>query len=280
MSRHIVRALFALLLVASPLAAQVDRDALLASPKHASKDRKPVFKSMSEEEVRSAILVTSSRTSALFGFNNAEVQVHLPRVDNSNWIEEKFSDPKLFDRKKRAVRFEKEQGIYNHETWSTEIRFAGVDGKPVEFANAVGSVRVRYPRVMKTRSLKKSDAEAGLVIDGPFVKIDVSRIPESAFASDLDGVRAYDRSGKRLEKVMGYSSSSWQDGVSYRGYAFHGAVARVDFDVAEQWVTLAIEYDMPPAPKLPDTMAGASSKPGDGTATPGGRFSVTIVPNE
>ena len=280
----IVRAFLAALFIAAPLSAQVDRDELLAKPKHASKDRRPVFKSMSEEEVRSAIRVTSSRSSALFGFNNAEVQVHLPRVDNSNWIEEKFSGPKLLDRKKREVRYEKEQGIYNHDTWSTEIRFLGIDGKPLEFAQAVGSVRIRYPRVMKTRSLKKSDvksaAEAGVVFDGPFVKIDLSKVPESAFGSELDGVRAYDKGGKRLEKVMGYSSSSWQDDVSYRGFAFHGDVARVDFDVAEQWVTLAIDYDMPPAPKLPDTMAGASSKPNDGTATPGGQFTVKIVPND
>ena len=37
---------------------------------------------ITQEEVRSAIQVTSSRTSAVFGFNMAEVQIHLPRVDN------------------------------------------------------------------------------------------------------------------------------------------------------------------------------------------------------
>lgn len=280
-----VRALCSLfVLVAVPLLAQPEAAELLANPKYASTDVKPVLKKLSAEEVRSAIRVTSSRTSALFGFNNAEVQIHLPRVDNSNWIEEDFSDPKLFDAKKRELKYEKEQGIYNHDTWSTEIRFAGRSGKPVEFANAVGTVRIKYPLVMKTVSVKKSEtkkaSEAGVSIDGPFVKTDLSKIPESAFASKLEGVRAYDKGGRRLEKMMGYSSSSWENGVSYRGYAFHGEVARVDVDVAEQWATFEIDYDMPPVPKLSEKLAGSPSKADPAAVTAGGKYEVKIVPNE
>ena len=66
MSRHIVRALFALLLVAAPLAAQVDRDALLASPKHASKDRKPVFKSIVGADQTAAPAGPMTAVPALF----------------------------------------------------------------------------------------------------------------------------------------------------------------------------------------------------------------------
>ena len=284
MCKVIARALStSLVLAALPLLAQVDSKELLANPKYASEDRRPVFRKLTAEEARSAIKVTSSRTSALFGFNNAEVQIHLPRVDNSNWIDDQFSEPKLFDQKKREVKYEKEQGIYNHETWSTEIRFAGVDGKPLEFAKATGSVRVRYPLVMKTLSLKKTETakaeEAGLRFDGPLIKADLAKIPEGAFASDLAGIRAYDKAGKRLEKVMGYSSSSWENDVSYRGYAFHGDVARVDFDVAEEWVTLEIDYEMPPAPALSGGSMGSPSRADEKiAATPGGKYTVKIVP--
>src|SRR5688500_13188756 len=140
-------------LVSLPLLAQQDAETLLKNPKYAAKDRKPVFKKMTAEELRSAIKVTSSRNSAWFGFNDVAIEVHLPRVDNSNWMDDEFSEPKLFDKKKREVKFEKEQGIYDHETWSTEIRFGGVDKKPLDFAKAVGSVRIKYPISMKTRSM-------------------------------------------------------------------------------------------------------------------------------
>jgi hypothetical protein len=280
-----VRALCSLFaLVAFPLLAQPEAAELLKNPKHSSMDVKPSLKKLTAEEVRTAIRVTSSRTSALFGFNNAEVQIHLPRVDNSNWIEDDFSDPKLFDAKKREVKYEKEQGIYNHDTWSTEVRFAGLNGKPVDFAHAVGTVRIKYPLVMKTVTVKKSETkkarDTGVTIDGPFVKTDLSKIPESAFASKLEGVRAYDKEGLRLERVMGYSSSSWEDGVSYRGYAFHGEVARVDVDVAQQWATFEIDYDMPPVPKLSERLAGSPSKADPTAVTPGGKYEVKIVPNE
>lgn len=282
-----IRAAVSLVLAvaAVPVFAQTDAAELLKNPKYASKDLKPVFKTLTPEEVRSAVKVTSSRTSAVFGFNNAEVQIHLPRIDNSNWIDDEFSDPKLLDKRGRPVKFEKEQGIYDHDTWSTEIRFAGLgdNPKPVEFAHAVGTVKIKYPRVMKTITVKKSDAKkaeaAGVVFDGPYVKVDLSKVPESAFGSDLEGVRAYDKSGKRLERVLGYSSSSWENDVSYRGFAFHGDVARVDVDVAEEWLGLQIDYDMPPAPTLSGGMLGSPSKAADVIEpTPGAKFDVKIVP--
>jgi hypothetical protein len=268
--------------LAVPALAQPDRRELLSNPQYAAKDRKPVFKTLTAEEVRSAIKVTTARNSALFGFNDSALQVHLPRIDNSNWIEDKFAQPKLLDKRGREVKYEKEQGIYDHSRWSTEIRFAGDGKNPVDFAKAVGSVHIRYPRVMTTKSVKKGETkkaeEAGVGLDGPFVKFDLARVPESAFASDLDGVRAYDKNGKRLEKVLGYTSSSWENGVSYRGYAYHGEVARLDFDVAEEWVDLEISFEMPPAPKLGAELAGSSSGAAEVTPTPGGKYEVKIVP--
>jgi hypothetical protein len=272
-------------LAALPLLAQTDPAELVKHPQYASSDRKPVLKKLTAEEVRSAVQVTSSRNSAVFGFNDPGVEIHLPRVDNSNWIDDEFTTPKLFDKRNREVKFEKEQGIYSHDTWSTEIRFTGERNKPVEFAKAVGSVKIKYPIAMKTVSIKKSEtkkaADTGVIFDGPFIKTDLAKVPEAAFGTQLDGVRAYDKSGKRLEKVMGYSSSAWEDGVSYRGYAFHGDVARVDVDTVDQWVTLAIDYEMPPVPKLPDSMNGAPSKAAAKIEpTPGGKFTVKIAPVE
>lgn len=281
----VVRVVVSLLvLFALPLTAQLpEREELMKKPQRSMKNRKPTFAKLSAEEVRKAITVTSARNSALFGFNDSAVRIHMPRVDNSNWIEDEFTDPQLFDEKQNPVKYEKEQGIYDHERYSTEIRFAGLNRKPVEFARAKGSVRIKYPAVMKTVSLKKSETakgeKVGVIIDGPFVKTDLAKVPEASFASPLEGIRAYDSEDQRLERVMGYSSSSWENDVSYRGYAFHGEVARVDFDVVEEWVTLQIDYDMPPAPKHPNDRAGSSSRQAP-KPTEGGHFEVKIVPNE
>jgi hypothetical protein len=273
----------ALALTGPMLRAQTDAAELLKNPKYASSDLKPAFRTLTAEEIRSGVTVTSSRNSAAFGFNNSSLQVHLPRIDNSNWMDAQFTTPKLLDRRGKEVKYEKEQGIYSQDTWSTEIRFAPLDKKPLEFAKATGSVTLKYPRVMKTVSLKKSEkakaAALGVIIDGPYVKADLAKVPEEGFGSNLEGVRAYDKTGKRLERVMGYTSSSWDNEVSYRGHAYHGEVARVEVDTAEEWIGLQIDYEMPPAPALPSSAAGSVSKPAEpGATTPGGKFTVKIVP--
>lgn len=268
--------------IALPLFAQLDRDELMKHPKYAETDRKPVFKKMTAEEVRAAVKVTASRSSAFFGYDTPEVQVHLPRVDNSNYIEDDFSEPKLFDKKNKEVKYEKEQGIYDHDTWSTEVRFNSLDQKkPLQFAKAVGTVHIKYPVAMHTRTIRKSDKkaadDAGVEFDGPVIKTDLTKIPESAFGSPLEGVRAYDKTGKRLERVLGYSLSGMSNGMSYRGYAFQGDVTRVDVDVADEWTNLEINYEMPPAPKL-TTMPGTPSTAEETiTETPGGKYTVKVV---
>jgi hypothetical protein len=272
-----------LALTALPLLAQVDKAELVKNPKYAEKDVKPVFKKLTAEEARAAVKVSSGRNSAMFGFNDSAVRIHLPQIDNSNWIDDEFSDPKLFDKKQKPVTFEKEQGIYDHDSWSTEIRFTSGGKKPVEFAKAVGSVKIKYPLVMRTRSFKKSESakakEAGVTFDGPIIKTDLSKVPESAFGSNLEGIRAYDKTGKRLERVMGYSASGWEDGVSFRGVAFHGDVARVDVDVVDEWTQLQIDYEMPPAPKLSESVQGTPSSK-EAVDTPGAKYTVKIVPME
>ena len=50
-------------------------------------------------------------------------------ADNSVYAVDKWETPRLLDKRGRAIAFEKEQGIYDHGSYSTEIRFSD-DGYP------------------------------------------------------------------------------------------------------------------------------------------------------
>ncbi|MFA6958146.1 MAG: ankyrin repeat domain-containing protein [Thermoanaerobaculia bacterium] len=257
-----------------------DRAELMKSPKYATKDVKPTLKTIAVDELKAAVKVISGRSSALFGFNAASIEVHLPRIDNSVYALDKWDTPKLLDNRGRELAFEKEQGIYDHRTFSTEIRVTDSSGKPKQFAKAVGSMTITYPLAMSSVSIRKGEtakgAEYGVVLDGPFVKVYTGSIAEAAFGSDIETVRAYDKAGKRLERVTGYSSSGFDDGGNYRQWAYQGEVARADVDVISKRAGLKIDYEMPPAPLLPDSMAGHSSTaPATVEETPGGKFTLT-----
>jgi hypothetical protein len=264
-----------------PAAAQTtDRAELLKNTRYAERDLKPVFRKLTAAELRASVKVTSGRSSALFGFNAPSIEVHLPRIDNSVYVVDEWEMPKLYDETGRVLGFEKEQGLYDHRTFNTEIRLTDSDGKPKKFAKAVGSMTISYPTAMHTVSVTKADtkrgAELGILIDGPYVKAYEDKIAEASFGNDLEAVRAYDKAGNRLQRVQGYSSSGSDETGQYRGWAYHGEVARVDADVIDERAGLKIDYEMPPSPLLPDSMAGSSSKAADMVPeTPGGKFTLT-----
>ena len=276
-------ACLAVTLIATQALAQTpDRAELLKSPKYTSKDVKPTFKTITADELRAAVKVISGRSSALFGFNAPSVEVHLPRIDNSAYVVDKWDTPKLLDDRGHELGFEKEQGIYDHHSFSTEIRFNSSDGKPKRFAKAVGSMTILYPLAMSTISIRKSEtakaSENGVVIDGPFVKVYSAHVAEAAFGNDIEAVRVYDKAGKRIERVRGYSSSGFDDVGDYQQWAWHGDAARVDVDGITERAGLKIDYAMPPAPELPENMAGRSSAaPATIAAKPGGKYALPPV---
>jgi hypothetical protein len=267
--------------VTAPLLAQLtDRDELMKSPKYASKDVKPTLKKITVDELRAGTKVTSGRSTAIFGFNAPSVELHLPRIDNSAYVDDKWDTPKLLDAKGRELAFEKEQGLYDHRSFNTEIRLKDSEGKPKNYAKAVGSMTFVYPIAMSTVSLKKTDVakaqDLGVVIDGPYVKVYEGEVAEAAFGNDIEAVRAYDKAGKRLERVMGYSSSGYEDGRNYDQRAYHGEVGRVDVDVIEKRAGFRVDYEMPPAPPLPDDKAGSPSvAAAEVKEMPGGKFTLT-----
>ena len=183
-----------------------DRAELLANPKYARDVREPTFVEFTAEDLVQEITMVSGRNYAWFGFNTPEVHVVLPSADNSVYAEVEFGEATLFDATGAEVAYERGRGIYDHDTHHDEIRFAPVDGEePVEYARAVGTVRVRYPIRMHTIAARAGETVLdGLDVsfDGPFV---LRRTrgqhddPEAASFTGITPFRAYDAAGRQLE---------------------------------------------------------------------------------
>jgi hypothetical protein len=80
--------------------------------------------------------------------------VWLPRVDNSAYASTEFAATKLVDAKGNPVAHKVERGLYDHDIWEDEIRFAKIEGMP---ARMIGTVRVRYP--VRIRAATANDRE-------------------------------------------------------------------------------------------------------------------------
>ena len=242
-----------------------ERGELQENPRHIEKAVEPSFAQLSAKQLQDQLKVISSRSFAVFGFNNPEVQIYLPHYDNSVYATVDFSPAKLFDAKGGEVPYERERGIYDHDTYSDELRFAPVEGKtPVVFSRAEGTVTLRYPVRIKTLSIKTGSPEiSGMTctIDGPFVSLSAKEnmLPEAASFTPIEQWRAYDASGHRLEKHP-YEGFSMNQGVTTETYAYWGDVNEVRVDVVDEWAELEITYSLPSINPLPDDRIGTAPK--------------------
>lgn len=119
---------------------------------------------VSEATLR-GIKVTSGRTHAVVGFNNNEVQLWLPRIDNSAYSTSEFSAPQLVDASGNPVAYKLEQGIYDHKVWANEIRFK-TEAEP---ARMIGTILLRYP--VRIRSAATSDSPDMVTKPEAFVEL-------------------------------------------------------------------------------------------------------------
>jgi hypothetical protein len=282
MNRLSFAALFCVLVSNAVAAEEPGRAELLGDIRVVEDAVEPEFIDLTAERLKEQLEVVSSRCYAVYGFNDPEVQIHLPRYDNSVYALVKFSSPRLRDAAGNEVRYELEQGIYDHDTHSDEIRFAPAeDGQTVVFANAEGSITLRYPIRMRTVAITAgASAPAGLTvtIDGPFVSWgDPEEIlPEAASFTPVEQFRAVDASGRRLEQNP-WKGFSMRGGVSFDTYAFWGEVAELRIDVVEEWAELEISYSLPSIEPLPAARAGTAPESTVVEPTPGGMVDVRVV---
>lgn len=290
MKRFIVLTTVLTLFVSPPGFAQPENaEELAANPKYMEQDIKPVYKTVTLEDLQKGVKIVSGRSYAVFGFNVPEVTAHFPPIDNNVYSQIEFSDATLHDADGNVVPYERENGFYWHEDRTCDLRFTTGDGETlVDFARAKGTVRIRYPSKIRTISVKASDAaameSAGIMADGVFVKVyEHGGIVEESFGSPIQAVRSYDAKGKRLERVMGWSSSGSDEEGSYYGFATHGVATRFDADIIDEWIGIEFEYDLPPAQPWPPSRQGLAPESTAVVETPGGKVSskaVRIIPPE
>lgn len=273
----------AILAVVSLAGAQ-EREELIASPKIDEDTRLPVFVEITAEQVAEQITMTSGRNYAWFGFNTPEVHIVLPDVDNSVYAVVDFSDPTLLDSEGAEVPFERERGLYDHDTHHDEIRFLPLEGEdPVEYARAVGTVTIRYPLRIRTIAARASEPSAeglDVTIDGPFVILRSdggSEVPEAASFTGIEAFRALDASGRQLETYPS-SNVSYADGLVTETKSYWGEVAEVQVDAIDEWTTIRIDYMLPSIDKLPESRAGSAPEDGnENPPSPGAEIDVQVV---
>ncbi len=264
---------------------QPDRAELLGSPKVIEGAVEPVFVDFTVEELKQQLMVVSSRSYAFYGFNNSEVQIRLPRCDNSVYATAKFNPARLRDSEGNEVQYELEPGIYDHDTHHDEIRFAPVEGKiPVEFDRVDGTITLHYPIRIRTIRIKAGDAAPEgltMAIDGPFVSWSDPQemLPEAASFTPVEQFRAVDASGRRFEPNS-WKGFSMSGGVTTETYAYWGEVAEVRLDIVEEWADLDISYSLPSIEPLPASRAGTAPENLEVTVTPGGTVDVRLVKHE
>ena len=264
---------------------QPDRAELLGSPKVIEGAVEPAFVDLTVEQLKQELMVVSSRSFAVFGFNNSEVQIHLPECDNSVYASVEFSPVSLTDSLGKDVPFELERGIYDHDSHSNEIRFTPVgDAKPVVFARARGTIALKYPLRMRTVAVSAGDtAPAGVTVslDGPFVSWSDpgERLPKGANFTPVVQFRAFDASGLRLEQDP-WKGFFMRGGITTETFAYWGEVAEIRIDVVEDWADVEISYSLPSIEPLPSERAGLAPEHDGVSPTPGGVVEVRVIGQE
>jgi hypothetical protein len=261
--------------------AQSDPEQLLAKPRLLSRTVKPSFQSMTGEGVREAIRLTSSRIAASAGFNTPMLLLSLPRAANSHYAAVEIADPTLVDDEGAPVAAAIEKGYDGSISWYCRLGSPNAT-RPVEYEKASGTIRVAYPTEIRTLVARESDArsleDAGVVIDGPFVRVleEGRSIAAAAGTTPYGGpVRAYDAEGRAIMRAAHAGSEDTARGTT-RVVAFHGKVASVEVDVVESVAVIEIAYELPSPPKLAGTGGGIAASAAS-TESAGGTVTKTIV---
>ena len=251
--------------------------AFVAAPGRAEDKREPKLASVTDAQLKEGISARAGRNYAWMGYNTPEIHLQLPAVDNSAYAEVTFDPPKLLDKAGKAVAYEVEHGLYDAETHQNEVRFVPKDAKPgtapVEFAKAVGTIKVRYPVAGRTLAVKAGAAPVAagaakvsatgtsLVVEAPAGW----KMLEAPFGSGMeDPLRVYDAAGKRLEEDGSQRlMETRDDGSQKTTHVFKGKVAQAKVDVIDEWAEVDLAYELPPMAKLPAEGAGMKPAGGD-----------------
>ncbi len=218
-------------------------------PRYVAESAPLKSESLDPATLKSRTQVFAKRSEAMIGENTPEVVVALPRVLNSAYATIDFGTPKLLNSAGGVVPYELENGGFDSKAFSAEVRFT-TKGKnqPVKFAHAVGTVHLKYPVKVSLVSLTSAQPAHGVLkaaFHGAKVTLagyDGSLEMNSFLPDAITLLRAYDASGRQLKKLnySGFAANS-------REYAFWGHPVELRVVQVDQWQTLDIPFDLPPA---------------------------------
>lgn len=234
------------LLVPVVLCAQPAPQKLLRDVRHKEEVVRPAFVTLTAAQVK-------AKTNAAMleidegGVVVQAVEIELPAGDNSHYALVEFEPPNVRDARGSAVLIERQSGFRNDTRNSVEHRLLAPGGDaPAQFSAVKGRVTVSVPLTVETRTVNASDRDAlaklGAVIDGPIVRYRRAMVAQAPWDSPLEPVRAYDATGKMLER-----EGTYPDRVNGEGFevkAFYGAPVRVEIDVPGEAATVTVDYDL------------------------------------
>ncbi|MFP4354420.1 MAG: hypothetical protein ACLFUJ_04790 [Phycisphaerae bacterium] len=232
------------------------------NPRYQAEGFELAFEEMTAEELRSRTKVLMTRNHAMFGFNQPEVRVYLPAVDNSAFAEIDFGSKEqkqqiLRDQAGQSVACEIELGVFgtNGGGFGNEIRFNPADDAegPVQFARAVGQIQIRYPAVVRRVVLTRQQPTAGDIkatFQGNRVRIEGWQQPDSpSFDQQYAAIRAYDATGKRLAML--------DAGMFFGGSGrFWGNPLRLELIQVDRYLDVAVPFDLAAPDLLPEDQKG------------------------
>ncbi len=246
----------AILLAPLALAQSLSRQEI-ENAKRYDKGPEPTFSTIAPASLAGKMHVVARRSFAVFGYNTPTVQVRMPPIGNSSYARVTFADAKPLSKDGKELAHEIENGLYDPETHSTEIRFTAPGGKGlVPLDRAVGRVHVHYPVAVRTIRVHARSAQArkiGIEMDGPYVTYSEKALglPDILTISGVEPLRAYDASGRRLERYENYEKTEFHNDVSRKTIAFWGKVAGVRYDTVGRWSDVDLPFDLPAAPLRP-----------------------------
>ena len=223
--------------------------------------KEPVFTTVDAKTL--ALSFESGRACAVFGYNQPQIWLALPKAANTWLAKVELAPPKVKGGSKGG--FELETNGLDEKLYRYKWTLAGkADGAPFSFASADVKATVKYPASVQSVVLAPGKlAENGVSADfqGHKVTVVLSEGSELAdgsgfgSAKDLRGVIAFDASGMPL-KAFAYTESS-EAGTTY---AFMGEVAKAKITTVSGWIEKKVAQKLKPGPLRPKDRAGNCSE--------------------
>lgn len=212
---------------------------------------KPIFSSLSEAELKKIVSCRSARNSALFQFNQLEVECSIPKLANSSYATFTFDDIKLINNSKQNLAIESST-VIQEATLRLSLEDSNSNQPISESTNIQGKLRIKYPLAITANIITKTDAIESMYIEHNlfmFANYDLNEI--DTFNIPFMPIRGFDTTGRELVRLPDFHSfSNDDDGTEMNTIAFWGNLNKVEVDTVQNWAEFTILVNLKAAPLL------------------------------